>query len=400
MTPIDKIKKFIKNTNINTDPDTDRKVLNELLAELESAKSPDANSHPDVWRMIMNNKITKYAAAAIVLLAVILSLTVIEKTTPVAIADIVKAMHSVRYLHLKIIRAESEGIDEAWIQFDHIGNVQNIRMQIYSQTEAAAEGPKVAVWKEGKAKVWIKEKNVLMTVPEQDAADQILNAVIKLDPKHAIENVYEGQKKGDLVLDFHQPANKTDPIIIDVEVPAEGRLLILSIDQATKLLSSFEIHLLEDGEYKYQRTIEFHDYNQPIDPAMFVLEDEIPEDVIIIDQTDGPVGLEQGDLSDEEIAVEIVRQFFEAMVAKDYAAAGVLLSGISAEQMELLYGRLNIVEIVSIEQATTTSVDKIFKVPCVLNVEKDGQITQWSPEGPFVRQVENQPGRWEIMGGL
>ena len=394
--------RLVSDGNAYSENSLEDKVIDRIVREqtYELRRLKKANIKLEFWRKIMNSKITKYAAAAAVIAAVMLSLTVMEKTTPTALADIMEAMHSVRYLHLKILRAESEYTDEAWIQFDHMGNVQNMRMQIYSETEAAGEGLKIAVWKEGKAKVWIEEKNVLMTVAEQDSADDILNTVTKLDPKHAIENMYEGQKNGDLVLDIQEPSNKIDPIIIEAEVPAENKLLVLSIDQATKLLRSFKIYLLEDDEYKYKRTIEYHDYNQSIDPAMFVLEDEIPEDAIVIDQLTGGVGLEQGDLSVEDIAVKVVREFFEAMIAKDYAKAGSLLSGLPPEQMEKLYGHLNIVEIVSIGEPSTTSIKRMLKVPCVLKVVEDGQVKEWSPHGPFVKELHGQPGRWEISGGI
>jgi hypothetical protein len=374
------------------------RIIREQTHELRRLKK--TNTQLQVWRRVINSKITQYAAAAIVVAAVVLSITVMDKTTPMAMADILEAMHSVRYIHFKVFQADAEVPDEAWVEFDTFGNVQNIRMQIYSQTEGAAEGLKVAVWKEGKAKVWIEEKNVLMEVPEQDVADQILNTVTKLDPKHAIQNMYEGQQKGDLILNIKEPANKIDPVIIDAEVPAENIMLVLSIDPATKLLTSFKRYALKDGEYQYERLIEYHDYNQPIDPAMFILDDEVPDDVIMIDRPTGPVGLEQGQLSPEQIAVKVVREFFEAMIAKDYARAGFLLGGIPAEKMEQLYGHLNVLEIVSIGEASTTSVDQLLKVPCVLKVLEDGEITEWSPYGPFVRQVPDQPGRWVIMGGM
>lgn len=394
--------RLVSNGKVYSASGLEDKVFDRIVREqtYELRRLEKTNVKLEFWSKIMHSKITKFAVAAVVVAAVMLSLTVMEKSTPVAMADIMEAMHSVRYLHMKIMHAGAEVHDEAWIEFDEIGNVQNIRMQIHSQAEGAAEGLKVAVWKEGKAKIWVKEKNVLMEIPEQEAADQILNAVTKLDPKHAIENVYEGEETGELVLNIKEPSNKIDPIIIDVEVPAEDRLLVLSIDQATKLLKSFKIYLLENGEYAYKRTIEYHDYNQPIDPAMFVLEDEIPEDAIVINQTSGAVGLEQEDLSDEEIAVKVAREFFEAMIAKDYAKAGALLSGIPAEQMEQLYGHLNIVEIVSIGEASVSPASKSLKVPCVLMIEEDGQVVKWSPDGPFVRQVQNQAGRWEIIGGI
>ncbi len=236
----------------------------------------------------MKSTVTKFAAAAVVLVAVTLSLVIMEKSTPTAMADILEALHSVRSLHLKIFQADSEDNAELWVEFDEIGHVQNLRMNKDPQDGAGWDGIKTLIWKEGKLQFWAPKENVLATIFEGEdtgIANDVLKSVIELDPKHAIEILYEAEKNGDVVLDIREPSKKTDPIIIEAEDPTEGRLAVLNIDQATKLLSSFELYILKDGEYKYERTIEYHDYNQSIDPAIFVLEDEIPEGTKIVDQT-------------------------------------------------------------------------------------------------------------------
>jgi len=393
-----KFEQYLEGIDFDDAPDNAHRDLLENKLRLNFTAS---SSRPNIkWSMFMRTRMTKISSAAAVVVISLLGVFFLSTPASVALADIMEAMHSVRYLHVKLSEADSQVAKEAWVEFDGIGNLQNLRLNIESQTGPEDERSKVITWRESKAKVWIVKKDILVTIFDKEMADQILDMVTKLDPKNAIANMLEGQEEGDLVLDIQEPSNKIDPIIIEVEVLSEEKFLVLSIDQATKLLKSFKLYLLEDGEYKYDRTIEYHDYNQPIDPAMFVLEDEVPEDVMVIDQTIVAVGLKKGSLTDEQIAVKLAREFFEAMIAKDYAKAGALYSGVPAEKMHQVYGKMNIVEIVSIGEPTVHLVNRSLKVPCVLMITQDGQNKEFSPDGLYVRQMHGQPGRWEIIGGM
>ena len=102
MSPADKIKKFIKNVKINTDPDTNQKVLNELLGELDRTKRSADAYQPGIWRIIMNNKITKFATAAVIIVAVVLSITILDKAvTPAwAIEDTANVLDQFNGVHI------------------------------------------------------------------------------------------------------------------------------------------------------------------------------------------------------------------------------------------------------------------------------------------------------------
>ena len=139
-----------------------------------------------------------------------------------------------------------------------------------------------------------------------------------------------------------------------------------------------------------------------------MLEDEIPADALRIDQTSQEVGLAQGQLTDKEIAAEVVRQFLEAMISKDYAKAGRLFSGTPAERIEKTYSSIRFIRIISIgqplpcEEARESDDHYCFglHVPCVVEIEENGKIKQWKPKYVGVRQVHGQPNRWEIIGGF
>jgi len=62
-----KIKKLIKNIGIDTNAKTDKAVLEDVLKVFEnSQKTKSAAPQPNFWRTIMKSRITKVAAAVII----------------------------------------------------------------------------------------------------------------------------------------------------------------------------------------------------------------------------------------------------------------------------------------------------------------------------------------------
>ena len=72
MKPADNINEFFNNAGMNTNPEMDEAVLNKILTAHEKAKS--APPEPNLRRTIMKNPITKFAAAAVILIAITLGL--------------------------------------------------------------------------------------------------------------------------------------------------------------------------------------------------------------------------------------------------------------------------------------------------------------------------------------
>ena len=74
---------------------------------------------PNIWRIIMNSKITKLATAAVVILAVVVGVTLIDRSaTPAyAIEQTIQAMRSISSVHAYCTDWDgSKG--ETWVQID------------------------------------------------------------------------------------------------------------------------------------------------------------------------------------------------------------------------------------------------------------------------------------------
>ncbi|MFC1738681.1 hypothetical protein ACFL1G_06500 [Planctomycetota bacterium] len=403
------IKKFYEaeKSSATTSAEMDKRVLDDVLVAYEkSKKAKTAVKQPLIWRIIMNRPVTKIAAAVIIVAAV-LSITFFDKltTTAYAIEQTIKANHSVRYLYIKDFKAGEDEPKQFWVEFYENGQVKNVRMD-FPEWASGGDGPKVVVWKENKAQVWFKKKKSFFTVLDKTVADHFLKMIEELDPKRAVERLYEREKQGKVNIEIDEPSDKTKPIVVTAtylpESSTPGKRGVLFVDQATKLVTAIEFYQLTNGKYKQLGLMEFYDYNKPIQSKMFVLDSEIPPDVMRVDQTTQDIGLVQGQLSDEEIAVEVVRQFFEALIAGDYAKAGKLMEGIPADKMREGFSDRKFLGIVSIGLVAPHPIPetKGVIVPCTVEFEKDGQKDQWKLDTIGVRQVYNQPGRWTIFGGI
>jgi len=394
------IEEFVNDIPFDAPDDEHRDELKKQLLNAFPKHRLQPTIHTvNVWRKIMKNSITRIAAAAVIIVAIGLLLNFWSDSVAYALDQTIEANHSVRYIHIKEITAGHEDEPkEFWLESYEDGQVKNVRMHMPSW-DAPEDGAKVIVWKENTAQVWMKKKNVLVTVMDKAVADQMLKLVKAYDPRLAVERLYKQEAEGKVKIEIEEPSDKSRPIVVTATGPS--RRDVLFVDQATKLVTAIKFYQLKDGEYQYQSLLELNGYNQPIDAKVFTL-DEVPTDAIRIDQTTQEVGLEQGNLTDEEVAAEVVRKFFEALIAGNYAGAGQLLEGAPADFIQKQFGQIKFIRIISVGPVGPhpNPQTRGLVVPCTVEIETDGKIIQWKLERIGVREVYNQPGRWTIFGGI
>ena len=405
-----KIERLAKKIRLSPNAAADERILTSAEAALEkSIKTKPAALQPNIWRIIMKSRITKFAAAAAIIIAVLIGINQfggsIDIATPAyALEQTIQANHTVRYIHIRDFKAGEDEPKEFWVEFYEDGQVKNVRMHM-PEWDSPEDGAKVIVWKQSKAQVWLKKKNLLATIRDKTVAAYMIKFIEELDPRLVVERLHEREAQGKVEIEIEEPSNKAEPIVVTTTYLAEsstpGRRGVLFVDQATKLVTAIETYQLKENDYQYLGIMEFYDYNQRIDPEMFTL-DNLPSDIMRIDQTTQEVGLAQGDISNEEIAAEVAHQFFEALIAKDYDKAGKLLEGIPGKRMQQMFGNIKVLRIISVGPVAPhpNPRTKGLIVPCVVEIEKDGEISEWKLDQLGVRQVYNQPGRWTIFGGI
>ena len=123
MTPAENIKNLIKNTKIKTNPEVNKAVLNDLLNHLDKTQTIRSAIHqPNIWRIIMNSKITKLAAAAVIIIAVLIGINQFTGSidgAAIAFAEITEAVKKVEWMHVFIIDEKNPVSvpGETWVSF-------------------------------------------------------------------------------------------------------------------------------------------------------------------------------------------------------------------------------------------------------------------------------------------
>jgi len=352
---------------------------------------------------IIKSRITKFAAVAVIVAILALSVTFLEKmvTPAYAIEQTIRANSTLRYLHFRYFSASEEEPKQGWCEFDQDGELKNVRIDWPDWL-----GAELVVWKQGVTQIWSREQKRLTTFSDEVYTARVLKMAAEHDPRLAVERLYEREKQGKVKIEVEQPSDKAKPIVVTATyLPSSqhpGRRVVLFVNQATKLVTTLELYQWKDDEYEYMGVYEYYDYNVPIDANMFNLDDEVGAGVKHIDTRIQDVGLQQGNLTNEGIAAKVVGEFLQTLIAEDYAKAGTICGGMSAAEIESGFGKLNITRIISIgEPVPYDKLNEVFlnnlRVPCTIEIEEDGKLQQ-RLKIFNVRQVLGRRRRWMVDG--
>ena len=390
--------------NVNPRSEMRSKVFDEAL-EIQRNQKRTSTSDKHIWRTIMKSRKAKFSAAAVLVLATYLCLQIPKNLVAPAYAlqDTIKAHNSVRYLHVKgFITFGGEKWDsESWMEFDEYGKLRRFRHQA-DQFTTGPIGPLTFVNDSNRSYIWLPNLNLcLKRSNESGFPSHLLQREISgLDPKLTFEKLRRQAVDGEIILDVNEPYQKNQPIVLVVTYPAESRSAnwkkVLYVDQATRLVEKEEKFVRWGDRHQHVLTTEFFDYNQQIDPEMFNIKEELPENVTMIDQSEQEYGLAQGDMADEEIATEVTSQCVQALIAKDYDKAGRLFAGLPGFLTEKMLG-VNVLKIISVGPTHPDPDPDLSQMICFgkalgevggLYFEFDATIR--------VAPVSSQQGRWMI----
>jgi len=415
MKPTEKIEKLLETMTVTPAPQKDRQMLNAILqAQAESKQQPSAPPEPGKWRIIMHSKLTKFAAAAMILIAAVLSLTLLDKTvTPAyAIEQTIQALHSMRTIHVKLYYPGYPSPALVWAEYGEDGQIKSLRV---SQPEmlSPSDGDREAVVKDNIAQVWLKKRNMVFYIHDQAKVAEVGALFQEVDPKLLVQKLEDIQRKGAAQIEIEQPVQIDQPIIVTAtlatEDPLLGRRVVAVVDQATKLVTSLET-LKGDGTLAHKNghfemndfnKLEFLNYNQTFEKEIFVL--NLPENVVVVDQITKVIGLERGQMTLDEVAIAVVRCFWDNILKQDYEAAGLMYQGIPGDLLKnncagTLSEKINrIVSTGPTKPHPNPDYKNGVLVPCTIEFTRNGQIEQ-KTINYFVIPVAGQPGRWTIAG--
>jgi hypothetical protein len=368
----------------------------------------------EMGRIIMINPITKFAAAAVIIIAVVLSIVFVDKsvTPSYALVQTIQANQGIDCLNFKYYDpcSADKVLKDAWIQHDANGNVKKIRVDMHG---SYVLGDVAEVWSEGKFLVWDKCTGTLSIMESDLWTAKMLKFAQRFDPRQAIEHLYKMQQEGKATIDIQEGSNKDEPIRIT------GRYLpgtyiignpnvpevtdVLFVDPGTKLVTKIEVYMDVNGQTSYRGV--YKDFNyMPFDPNIFDIEKDVPDDVMRIvyynyDDVNN-FGVDVNDLAAKvgncagKMAVEIAREFFDALIVKDYKRAGRLFGGMPADKAEIRFGGYNVVRVVSIgEEPVKDAKYNLHYFPCVVEIEENGTVNQLETKVFAVGPVDQSGGR-------
>jgi len=345
----------------------------------------------------------KLAVAAMILVILSTSLFLMDRSvTPTyALAQTATAVQDIQHFHFLLKQGSEPNVTrEAWVEYDPNGQLKQVRVNFYDLNN-------VMVWRAGVTQYWEQDTNELAIFEDQEYTDKILFFVNRHDPKHAIAYLRGLEHKGDVQIEYEEPLADSDPIIFSVcyepntyviGSPKPAMKEIYWIDPSTKVVSQIEVFYLKNGHYVGNILWEYIDYNQPLRAEAFELKHEIPEDCIFFNTLGSNLGLEQGQLSDPEIATQLVKAYLDAWMSQEYDQAvqirGYRTSGQQLSLMEQVKKNV-LTGIVAMDKPRAPQTPlRGLTVTCNLEFSKDGRTIQQTYE---FNVREHAPGRWRIM---
>ena len=346
--------------------------------------------------MIFAHKRMSAAVVVLVVVAGALVFNMLPSSSSVAYAldQTTRANREVRYYHVKVTPALG-GIGEGWAELDAKGDVIHLRMDF---PEVAGDGAKVSILSPDKAEVWFKGKNSFVIVNDKSAMKRFAEMRVMFDPKLAFQQLQRLKQSGEVQVETKEPVKKGDPVTVTVTFGKNpNRKDAYLVNSDTKLVEQYIKYLRKDQTWEIVARYEYLDYNKPIDPKIW--QPDMPKDVMRVDQTTGKIGVAKGKLRDNEIAVKVAREFFEALIAKDYDRAGQIAEGMPGEYLKKWIkervGDISFVRIVEIGLPTPHPNKEtcFLVVPVTAEVQKDGKksIQKFTLSS---RAAYNQPDRW------
>lgn len=368
----------------------------------------------DAWRRRtpvptrMTAALSRVAMAASVVLAIgVLGVLLTRSGGPVyALDQTLDAIRDIRFFHFRLLTGSDRPNREAWVEYDPNGSIRNVRVNYYDSNA-------VAVWSDGITQYWSPDIGELAIFEDSEYTDKILYFVGRHDPRQAITYLEERGRDAGIDVSIDQPKGVDDPVTVTVVYEPNTYLIgkpmprmreLFRIDPVTKWITRVEVERLDQDRYLPAGVWEYVDYNRPFDPGTFDLKTEAGAEVKVCDTTGIDMGVGQGGLSDEEVAVRLVQDYLDAWAAKDYDSAAKLFRYISLrvkDDMVKMLGRKDFQRVVSLGSPVRAEPPVLgWYVPAEVEYEENGHRTvvtfrvHVSPyaEGRWcIRDLDNRP---------
>ena len=155
MTATEKVERLIKKINVIPRAQTHDKTLDDALAAQEEWKNEQsANIEPNIWRIIMKSRMTKFAVAAGIIIAVLIGINQFDGSIDLAkpvygITDVPELFQEARTIHMKgrmYFPLSGPGKEQSSVEVEYWLDTQNGRWRLtYPGYSGDNEGIKIHV---------------------------------------------------------------------------------------------------------------------------------------------------------------------------------------------------------------------------------------------------------------
>jgi len=365
-----------------------------------------------IFRSLIMNRFTKFAAAAVIIIAVVLLANFWTKTSPTAAAaevfsQAVKAMENLKsvYIKLQMRTPPNENFDLIDINYDLVP------IEMWKKFDGTFYG-KWRAEKPGRVVVMDGNSSLQLILSSNQAAKGSPNTGFVmwlkdlLDIAKILDHQLELAKEqgSDLLLTHEQAQDGHNQLVVTVEAKAMGNFAndytknrtiwesdnqrIYRFDEQTKLLEGLDVYVHTAKENVLVLQITEIKYNLDLDPALFAL--EMPADVIWFQEPQQSAGDEKyAQLSPKEVAAA----FFDACGKKDWDEVLKFYprSVIDQRMKDYLGG----MEVISIGKPFKSGLYPGWFVPYEIKL-KSGDIKKWN----LAVRNDNMAKRYIVDGGI
>jgi outer membrane lipoprotein-sorting protein len=303
----EKIEKLAGRIQINRGLINEERILNDAADALERSVSARAlAARLSLWRTIMNSKITKFAAASVIIIAVTVAATVWNKTIPTASASVVKVLNdaakAVEDVHSIHIKARMRTLPH-----DNMGMIgleyDFVPIEMWKKTNDSG----VVLWrieKPGRVVVTDENETIMLIKPNYAVKGERPYPIGCFDAWYGhlmnVDKIIDNTLKTTMnrtsnqLRMFNEVSEEGAELVIEIESAAQGDYTndwckntfitdsdhkkVYRFDAETKLLKGFEVFVHTDKEDVLVFEVNDIEYNPRLDDGIFTL--ELPKDVI------------------------------------------------------------------------------------------------------------------------
>ena len=409
----------------NRSIDLEDRIIDRIICEQNKRLNQTVKPNPWLknWRSIMKSRITKLSAAAVAVVAVMITISLFNRSVSTATAegvlsDAVKAVSGLNSVHMKA-RMRTEPGDN----FASIGLIFDfVPIEMWMQIENGklrwrVEKPRRILVMDG-------ETTTLFTRPNETSSHAYKLEVAcplgrcfdswmgrLLDVQELLDSeLQQAKDKPDRQIRLiHEEINDKDKIILEVDlqtdIPADDylrnkflseadSLKVYRFDSETKLLEDFKVYVIDKGQEVLVFEITDIEYNAEIDDNVFVL--DLPEDVIWLGE---PQILPDNEKYSRMTPREVAAAFFDAISKGDWNEANKYTPKLDESQdfaSQEIKDEIIGLEVIYLGEPFQSEMSPIhWFVPYKIRF-KNGEIKEWN----LALRNDNKAERYIVDGGF